>query len=129
MSESFLPVLLAIFLFFLIPLTFCVAILLVMGPKRQSLFRAPHAPSAPATRASVGVTSTWNNPLDAVREGATISSWLQVPPNVLQQMGRSLSTSPQRLPNDAEAGIHLSEFYIGVGHLNPLPVGTYRTHS
>ncbi|KAJ6498476.1 hypothetical protein C8R47DRAFT_1111870 [Mycena vitilis] len=127
MSESFLPVLLALFLFFLIPFTFCVAILLVMGPRRQYLIRTPHAPSAPATRAAIGVT--WNNPLDAVREGATISSWLQVPPNVLQQMGRSLSTSPQRPPHDPEAGIHLSEFYVGVGHLNALPVGRYRAQS
>ncbi|KAJ7626637.1 hypothetical protein DFH06DRAFT_1339324 [Mycena polygramma] len=130
MSESFLPVVLAVFLFFMIPFTTCVLIMLVMGPKRrQSLFRHPRAPLAPATAANVRLP--WNNPLDAVRGSANIT-WLhlQVPPAVLRQMGRSLSASSHRLPGDVEAGtLRLSELYIGVGRINAAPVSTYRPHS
>ncbi|KAJ6584435.1 hypothetical protein B0H19DRAFT_386834 [Mycena capillaripes] len=131
--DDILPVVLAIFLFFLIPLTICAAVLLSIRPKsagRQVPSSHPRPSSGRVRQAPLGWA--WNNPFYALPTAPALSTYirLQIPTAALLQIRRSLSNSPYGLPlpNDAEAGVHLQEL-VDIRRIEPAPIDTYRYNS
>ncbi|KAJ7258735.1 hypothetical protein B0H12DRAFT_1109306 [Mycena haematopus] len=122
--NGILLVVLAAFLFLMIPFTICIIFLLVQ-PK------AAFSPGFFLCQGDPRIRSGYRQPIQATPAGGTMNNfptafhmnaYLQFPPAALQLIGRSLSDS--RVPGDPEAGIRIEQLYIGIGHMNMPPTHT-----
>ncbi|KAJ6455420.1 hypothetical protein C8R45DRAFT_1036302 [Mycena sanguinolenta] len=111
--NAILLVLLAVFLFLMIPFTICIVFLLVQPARPTSSLghgdpqmRSRHLQPTWATLPDGALSSLMNN----LPTPFHISAYLQFPPATLQHIWRSLSGI--RVPADPETGIRVEQLHI-----------------